>query len=137
MTPPLTALCVGRHRFLSEHIGRYFRRIGLETRWVVGLEAAVMAAHADPPDVVICDYDLLTSASSHGREHDGAIRDIPIVAISLTRRPDHTHQLLDGVGFGYLYLPTVARSTALRYLEAARQTPGQGWSQPSVAFQPA
>jgi hypothetical protein len=107
---------VGRHRYLSEHLASVFRGMGLETTSVVGLEAAVAAARTSVPDVVICDFDLLATLSLERWEQDELLARRPVVAASLTRRPDEQH-LLDVNGIaGCLYLPTLTRETALRLL---------------------
>src|SRR5688572_3779546 len=91
MTSSLTALCVGRHRYLSEHLGHYFRRIGVHTRCAIGLQDALAKVRDDPPHVVICDYDLLASVPLQEWESQPALRSVPIVAVSLTRRADEMH----------------------------------------------
>jgi hypothetical protein len=130
MTPPISALCVGRHRFLSEHLGLYFSKIGLRTQCVTGLDDALAAVRACPPDVVICDYDLLATIPIESWEHEAAFRRVPVLAVSLTRRPEEMHVLdVNGIG-GFLYLPTLDPHSALRVLEmtrrAAEYTPARG-----------
>ncbi len=130
MTPPISALCVGRHRFLSEHLGVYFSRIGLQTRCVTGLDAALGAVRESAPDVVICDYDLLATIPIEAWEHEAAFARVPVIAVSLTRRPEEMHVLdVNGIG-GFLYLPTLDPTAALRVLEmtrrAAEYTPARG-----------
>ena len=121
MPTPLTALCVARHRFLSDHLGAYFVRIGLETRCVVGLDEALAAVQTAPPDVVICDYDLLATIPIDRWEHDAAFARVPVIAVSLTRRPEEMHVLdVNGIG-GFLYLPTLDPQAALRLLEMTRR----------------
>ncbi|HUF26036.1 MAG TPA: hypothetical protein VMM18_03545 [Gemmatimonadaceae bacterium] len=113
---PLRALCVGRHRYLSEHLGAFFRELGLETTGVVGLEEALRDARRRAPDLVLCDYDLLATAPLRLWEEDRALSRVPVIAVSLTRRPDEMH-LLDVNGIaGFLYLPTLDRETARRAL---------------------
>ena len=120
MSIQLTALCVGRHRFLSDHLGGYFSRIGLRTRCVVGLDEALDAVRIDAPDVVICDYDLLATIPIDRWEHDAAFARVPVIAVSLTRRPEEMHVLdVNGIG-GFLYLPTLDPQAALRLLEMTR-----------------
>ncbi len=138
MTAPLNALCVGRHRFLSDHLGLYFSRIGLRTQCVVGLDEAVDAVHGSRPDVVICDYDLLATIPIESWEHDPAFARVPVIAVSLTRRPEEMHVLdVNGIG-GFLYLPTLDSKAALRVLEmtrrAAEYTPARGF--PRVSLSP-
>ena len=110
---------MGRHRYLSEHLATVFREIGVETTWAVGLEEALAAARPVPPDVVICDYDLLATVSIDRWEQDELLARRPVIAVSLTRRPDEQH-LLDVNGIaGCLYLPTLSRDDALKVLAAA------------------
>ena len=137
MKTPLSALCVGRHRFLSDHLGLYFRNIGLQTRCVVGLDEALAAVRAVPPDVVLCDYDLLATIALDEWEHDAAFERVPVIAVSLTRRPEEMHLLdVNGIG-GFLYLPTLDAQAALRVLEmtrrAAEYTPARGIPRTSSA----
>lgn len=121
MQTPTTALCVGRHRFLSDHLGIYFERIGLRTVSVVGLDEARAALAAAVPDVVICDYDLLATIPPEHWERDFAFGMVPLIAVSLTRRPEEMHVLdVNGIG-GFLYLPTLDQEAALRLIEMARR----------------
>ena len=115
----MRALCVGRHRFLSDHLSRFFRDVGLETVAAVGLEGALAAARTTAPEIVLCDYDLLVSAPLDRWEQDEIVSRIPIVAVSLTRRPSEVHLLdINGIA-GFLYLPTLDRETVLRVIGAA------------------
>jgi len=121
MSTPLSALCVGRHRFLSDHLGLYFSRIGLLTHSVVGLDEAFDAVRSLAPDVVLCDYDLLATIAIDRWEHDAAFARVPVLAVSLTRRPEEMHVLdVNGIG-GFLYLPTLDKHAALRVLEMSRR----------------
>lgn len=111
-------LCVGRHRFLADHIAALFAETGADTRAVVGLPLAAEVACADVPDVVLCDYDLLATNPLGEWERDPALGKLPVVAVSLTRRP-HEACAFDVNGIaGFLYLPTLDRSAALRTLAA-------------------
>ena len=138
MPAPISALCVGRHRFLSDHLGLYFSNIGLHTRCVVGLDDALAAVRASTPDVVICDYDLLATIALDAWEHEAAFARVPVIAVSLTRRPEEMHLLdVNGIG-GFLYLPTLDAQAALRVLEMTRRaavyTPARGF--PRTASSP-
>jgi hypothetical protein len=116
----LRALCVGRHQFLSDHICRIFRGFGLETSAAVGLDGAVTASRARSFDLVVCDYDLLAVLPLAAWEQDELLSRIPVVAVSLTRRQEEVH-LLDVNGIaGFLYLPTLDQTTALRVLAGCR-----------------
>ncbi|MFL5577019.1 MAG: hypothetical protein ACJ79S_13725 [Gemmatimonadaceae bacterium] len=135
-------MCVGRHAILSDHIGRFFGEFGLETSWAVGLEGAIAAAARERPDVVICDYDLLTTIPLDAWERDARLSRTPLVAVSMTRRPDEGHLFdVNGIG-GFLYLPTLRREEALVVLGAAvapRQSPSLrslDWHRPSADASP-
>jgi DNA-binding NarL/FixJ family response regulator len=108
---------------LSEHIARYFAKMGVLTTNAVGLEAAVNGAAEWTPDVVICDYDVLATVPLEEWERDQLLSRTPVVAVSLTRHADEIH-LLDVNGIaGFLYLPTLDQSAALRILYAAAARP--------------
>lgn len=116
---PLSALCIARHCFLSEHIARYFAGMGVVTTDAVGLDAAVEAARETSPDVVICDYDLLATIPLEKWERDELLSNTPVIAVSMTRHSQELH-LLDVNGIaGFLYLPTLETGPALRILHAA------------------
>ena len=122
-TSPIRALCIARHWILSEHIGRYFADLGILTTNAVGLESALNGASDWTPDVVICDYDVMTSVPLEQWERDQLLSRTPVVAVSLTRNVEEV-QLLDVNGIaGFLYLPTLDRSAALRILYAAAARP--------------
>lgn len=115
----MRAVCIARHHFLSEHIAAIFRDAGLECEPVVGFQDGQKAARMLCPDVVICDYDLLATAPLDEWERDAELGVVPIIAVSLTRRPDEAH-LLDRNGIaGFLYLPTLDGSDAWRMVHAA------------------
>jgi DNA-binding NarL/FixJ family response regulator len=123
MAPPLRALCIARHCFLSEHIARYFAQMGIATSNAVGLDSAVEKAANSWPDVVICDYDLLATIPLEKWEHDGLLSRTPVIAVSLTRHAEELHLLdINGIA-GFLYLPTLQREPALRILRAAAARP--------------
>ena len=110
---------MGRHRYLSEHLATVFRGFGLETVSAVGFEEALAAAHPVPPDIVVCEYDLLATTPLERWERDDFLAWLPLIAVSLTRRPAEQH-LLDVNGIaGFLYLPTLSRADALKVLAGA------------------
>ena len=122
-TSPLRALCIARHGILSEHIARYFAAMGVLTTNAVGLESTLNGTAGWAPDVVICDYDVLASVSLETWERDQLLSRTPVVAVSLTRNAEEL-QLLEVNGIaGFLYLPTLDRSAALRILYAAAARP--------------
>ncbi len=118
--PGMRALCVGRHQFLSEHLGRFFESLGLDCTSCVGLAHAMELVPMQQPDVVICDYDLLATMPLANWESDPVLADVPIIAVSLTRHPGEAH-LMDVNGIaGFLYLPTLEPRHAHRIFSALR-----------------
>lgn len=116
----MRVLCVGRHPFLSEHLGRFFENLGLDCIPCVGLTEALELVPAHEPDAVICDYDLLATMSLVDWESNPALGDLPIIAVSLTRHPGEAHlQDVNGIA-GFLYLPTLDPSDAHRLLSALK-----------------
>lgn len=75
------------------------------------------------PDVVICDYDVLASVPLEQWESDRLLSRTPVVAVSLTRHAEELHLLdINGIA-GFLYLPTLDQSAALKILYAAAARP--------------
>jgi hypothetical protein len=116
----MRVLCIGRHPFLSEHLCRFFERLGLEAIPCEGIGQAATLVPVHEPDAVICDYDLLATKSLADWERDPTVADVPVIAVSLSRHPGESH-LLDVNGIaGFLYLPTLDREDARRLLAAVR-----------------
>ena len=108
----MRALCVGRHQYIAEHLGRFFAQFGLETNWVVGIRDALSAAWRHQPHLVICDYELLTTQSLDIWEHDTLMSRTPVISVSLTRRPEDVNPLdVNGIG-GFIYLPQLTQERA-------------------------
>ena len=127
-------LCVGRHPFLSEHLGRFFKELDVETIPCVGLAEAEELVREHRPDAIVCDYDLIATSSLASWEADPELSRVPLIAVSLTRHPGEAH-LLDVNGLaGFLYLPTLDREDARRVLAAAQQKRG-GVTAPPTALQ--
>lgn len=123
----LRALCVGRHPFLSDHFARFFADLGIETEPAVGLDAALAASRNFQPDVVICEYEVLATLPLEAWEKDELLCRMPVIAISLTRRPNEAHILdVNGIG-GFLYLPTLKRESAVRIISAAAGATRNGY----------
>lgn len=122
----LNALCVGRHRYLSEHFGQFFRKLGVESTCVVGVLDAVEAAHAHPPDIVFCEYDVLATVPLEPWERDPFLSRVPVIAVSLTRRSDEMHLLDVNNIAGFFYLPALTDDDARRLLHTVR--PAAGYS---------
>jgi len=129
----LRALCVGRHPLLSDHFARFFAELGVETQGAVGLEEALVTSREFSPDVVICEYELLAALSLEAWERDELLCRVPVIAVSLTRRP-HEVFLLDvnGIG-GFLYLPLLDRDAAMRVISAAAASSRVRYPSPGLA----
>ena len=120
----MRALCVGRHPYLSEHYARFFGRLGMATEGVVGLEAAVRSAEQAPPDLVICEYGVLSEGALSAWEAHPVLGLVPVMAVSLTSRPEEV-PLLDAHGVaGFLYLPMLRPEDARRGLPTAAPPAG-------------
>lgn len=118
-SPHLRALCVARHIFIAEHLTRFFATLGIETRAAVGLEQAAECSRNFNPDVVISEYELLSTLSLEAWERDQLLSRCPVIAVSLTLKPQAS-QLSDGTGFGgFLYLPSLHPEAAMRLISAA------------------
>jgi len=120
----MRVVCVSRHRYLSEHLCRFFEQAGIATVPSVGIDEAIALVPAADPDAVICEYDLLATIPLARWEQNADLADVPIIAVSLTRHPGEAH-LLDVNGIaGFLYLPTLDPEDARRVLAAARRKRG-------------
>ena len=119
----MRVLCVARHEFLSNHLCQYFSTLEAETEAAVGLDDAITLAGAQSPDVVVCDYDLLSSGVLDRWAHEPALSLLPLIAVSLTRRPEEVF-VDEQMIAGFLYLPTLGREDALRVLSAAKRASG-------------
>src|SRR4029453_15632701 len=120
----LKALCVGRHRYLSDHFGQFFRRLGVDAASVVGIAEAIEAARDQRPDIVFCEYDLLATVPVESWERDPFLSRVPVIAVSLTRRSDEMHLLDINNIAGFFYLPSLTEDDARRLLHAVRPSAG-------------
>ena len=126
----MKALCVGRHRYLSDHFGQFFRRLGVDAASVVGITDAIEAAREQRPDIVFCEYDLLATMPLESWERDPFLSRVPVIAVSLTRRADEMHLLDINNIAGFFYLPALTDEDARRLLHAVR--PSAGYTLPSA-----
>ncbi len=125
---PLYVVCVARHEYIANHIARFFESDDICTVGVTGVQGAVDATRACAPDVVVCEYELLTTQPLDDWECDAVLRNTPIVAVSLSRRSNELVPLdCNGIA-GFLYLPTLDSGNARKLVRAAalrpRFTPG-------------
>jgi chemotaxis response regulator CheB len=136
----MRVLCVGRHTFLSEHLCRFFREVGAECEPAVGAADALRVASRWEPHVVVSDCDLLSPALLDAWAREPALASVPVLAVSLTRRPDESAPAeLCGLA-AVVYLPGLDREQALALLNAAYRPGGVSapptWSV-SAGMQPA
>jgi len=133
-------LCIGRHQFLSEHLCRFFSELGSDCEPVVGLANALAVASTFEPHLVIAESDLLSPAVLDAWSRESVLAGVPVLAVSLTRRPEESIPAdLCGLA-GVVYLPTVDRAGILALLEGARRPRGVDAPQDalfSVSRQPA
>ena len=127
-------LCVGRHAYLSEHLCRYFGELGADCAAAVGATEALSLAAGYEPHAIVCDCDLITPSLLDEWAMEPSVADVPLLAVSLTRRPEELPPVeLLGVA-GVLYLPSLERSQLLTLLTGAHRrrgvVPPVGWKPP-------
>ncbi|HEU4565201.1 MAG TPA: hypothetical protein VFS05_11150 [Gemmatimonadaceae bacterium] len=115
----MRAVCIARHPILSEHYRDYFGALGVEAEAAVGFEEGMRLAREHDAEVVLCEYDLLTTAPLPQWEADPALARIPLVAVSLTRRPEEACATDANAIAGFLYLPALRDEDARALLRAA------------------
>ncbi|MBA3672519.1 MAG: hypothetical protein H0W68_10935 [Gemmatimonadaceae bacterium] len=120
----MRVLCVGRHAFLSDHLCRYFGGTGAECQPVVGTKQVLSAASRFEPHVIIGDSELLTPALLDAWAQEPAMRDIPVLAVSLTRPPDEVPSGIASCPTAVIYLAGLDAAAAMRLLSGARRARG-------------
>ncbi|MEO7041411.1 MAG: hypothetical protein ABI035_04045 [Gemmatimonadaceae bacterium] len=120
---PLYVVCVARHEYIASHLARFFEHAAVTTIGVVGVHGAVDATRSRAPDVVVCEYELLTTHPLDEWECDAVLRNTPIVAVSLSRRSNELVPLDRNGIAGFLYLPVLSSSAAQKLLHAASMRP--------------
>jgi len=117
-------LCVGRHAYLSEHLCRYFQELGADCAAAVGAADARVVAASFEPHVVVCDCDLLSPALLDEWATERFIAEAPLLAVSLTHRPEEMPPVeLLGVS-GVIYLPALDRTQVKALLAGAHRRRG-------------
>ncbi len=125
----MRVLCVGRHAFLSEHFCRYFSDAGAECEPAVGAVQALRAAVEFEPHVVVMDADLITPALLDSWTRESALAEVPVLAVSLTRRPDDTSPVELADLAAVIYLPGLQSDRAAALLTSLHRP--RGVSMPS------
>ena len=117
-------VCVARHQFLSEHLCRMFGELGVQCEPVVGIAAAGAAAANFEPHLVVAEDSLLSPSVLHDWEILDAMRDVPVLAVSFTRRPEEGMSVSPSGIAGVIYLPSLDRAAALALMESVRRPMG-------------
>lgn len=126
----MRVLCVARHQILSEHLCLVFERFDVAAAAAVGMRHARTLVSSYDPDVALCDYDLLTTRQLELWRTDAAAGAVPIIAVSLTKRPSEV-ALTDARGIvGFVYLPMLDPA-AVRALFTALRQPRDGVLSPT------
>ena len=133
----MRVLCVGRHAFLSEHLCRVFREAGAECEPVVGTADALRRASELEPHAVVCDCDLITAALLDSWAAVPTLGQVPVLAVSLTRRPEEsTPADLCGLA-AVIYLPSLEREQIAALLAGLHRPRGvtvpPAWRMPAPA----
>lgn len=134
---PLQALCVARHPLISEHLARFFERAGAVTTAAVGISEGAAVARDFRPDIVICEYELLSALPLDQWESDPLLSRRPVIAVSLSRRPGEVNVLdINGVA-GFLYMPALTVDTAHHLLDGATRGAVRGPAESPLPWPPA
>lgn len=117
-------VCVSRHQFLSEHLCRIFGDLGVQCEPIVGVADACATAERFEPHLVVVEDSLLSPAVLDGWAASAAMRDVPVLAVSLTRRPEEGLAVSPNGVAGVIYLPALDRDAVLALMECARRPMG-------------
>ncbi|HEY2066097.1 MAG TPA: hypothetical protein VGG84_09080 [Gemmatimonadaceae bacterium] len=123
---------MGRHAYLSEHLCRLFGEAGAECQPAVGGAEALRIAARFEPHVIVCDSDLVTPALLVPWALDPALADVPVLAVTLTHRPDDQAATASNELAAAVYLPALQRAQVSSLLSCLprprRVAPPLGWS---------
>ena len=120
----MRVLCAGRHAFLSEHLCRVFGDAGAECEPAVGATEVLRKAAEFEPHLVVSDYDLITASLLDAWAADAALVDVPVLAVSLTRRPDDWSPAESTGLAAVIYLPSLDAQRAASLLAALHRPRG-------------
>ena len=117
-------VCVARHVFLAEHLCRVFAELGVQCEHAVGVDAAGELAGGFEPHLVVVEDALLSPTVLDGWAASDALRNVPVLAVSLTHRPDECVSVeMSGLA-GVIFLPSLNREEVLALMEGARRPRG-------------
>ena len=116
---------------LSRHIAALCADAGGDCRIAVGADDGLRAARHDPPDVVLCEVDLLVPETVSAWEREPCLARVPLLAVSLTRRQNESPVIAGTPLAGFLYLPALCEADLERALFAAT---GRGATAPPNAL---
>ncbi len=120
----MRVLCISRHEFLSEHLCRYFSGLGAVCEGAVGSAAADSAAAHFEPHLIIAESELLNLQVLDEWSQARSLREVPVLAVSLTRRAEeHVSAELCGVA-GVIYLPKLTHAQAKTLLAVIQKPRG-------------
>lgn len=128
----MRVLCVGRHAYLSEHLCRVFGEVGAECEPAVGGAEALRIAARFEPHVAVCDSDLITASLLGPWALDPVLADVPVLAVTLTHRPDDQPSVPCNELAAAVYLPALQRAQVSSLLSCLPRSRGvalpPGWS---------
>lgn len=128
----MRVLCVGRHAYLSEHLCRVFREAGAECEPAVGGAEALRIAARFEPHVAVCESDLVTPALLAPWALDPVLAEVPVLAVTLTHRPDDQAAAASNEVAAAVYLPALQHAQISSLLSCLPRSRGvalpQGWS---------
>ena len=132
----MRVLCVGRHAFLSEHLCRYFGELGAQCEPAVGSSEVLDAAARFEPHVIICEWDLLTTTLLDVWSKERPLSGVPVLAVTLTRRPDDVLTEESSTTAAALYLPAISKEQGRALLAAMHRPRGvstpTSWRMPTT-----
>lgn len=120
----MRVLCVNRHEYLSEHLCRFFRDLGVQCECAVGLPAALALASTFEPQLLVVEGVLLTPAALESIASARALNDVPMLSVSLTPSPAGSEPGDLAGQPEVIYLPALTRDEALALLTAAQSSAG-------------
>lgn len=117
-------MCVARHVFLAEHLCRIFGELGAQCEHAVGIAAAGELAGRSEPHLMVVEDALLSPTVLDDWAAADALRDVPVLAVSLTHRPDECVSVeMSGLA-GVIFLPALNREDVMALMDGARRPRG-------------